>query len=143
MPYEFRALRSTQSQAMQLDVEKAVSKSARGRVGFLENRHGGDRVRSDAAKCVRHLHHPETKKNGQTLRLTKDELHRRVQEAVERLPGNAYEFTQPIQMRFNELFAGVRGDIAVKVFGERVRARCCAQQTKSPQFCVGSTVPRT
>ena len=34
------------------------------------------------------------------------------------LPGNAYEFTQPIQMRFNELLAGVRGDIAVKVFGD-------------------------
>jgi len=34
------------------------------------------------------------------------------------LPGNAYEFTQPIQMRFNELLAGVRGDIAVKIFGD-------------------------
>ena len=34
------------------------------------------------------------------------------------LPGNAYEFTQPIQMRFNELLAGVRGDIAIKVFGD-------------------------
>ena len=33
-------------------------------------------------------------------------------------PGNAYEFTQPIQMRFNELIAGVRGDVAVKVFGD-------------------------
>jgi cobalt-zinc-cadmium resistance protein CzcA len=34
------------------------------------------------------------------------------------LPGNAYEFTQPIQMRFNELIAGVRSDLAVKVFGD-------------------------
>ncbi len=34
------------------------------------------------------------------------------------LPGNAYEFTQPIQMRFNELIAGVRSDVAVKVFGD-------------------------
>jgi len=33
-------------------------------------------------------------------------------------PGNAYEFTQPIQMRFNELIAGVRADVAVKVFGD-------------------------
>jgi heavy metal efflux system protein len=32
--------------------------------------------------------------------------------------GNNYEFTQPIQMRFNELIAGVRGDVAVKVFGD-------------------------
>src|SRR5437867_2539507 len=34
------------------------------------------------------------------------------------LPGNAYEFTQPIQMRFNELIAGVRSDVALKVFGD-------------------------
>lgn len=32
--------------------------------------------------------------------------------------GNAYEFTQPIQMRFNELIAGVRSDVAIKVFGD-------------------------
>jgi cobalt-zinc-cadmium resistance protein CzcA len=50
--------------------------------------------------------------------LPKEELVRRVQEALERLPGNSYGFTQPIQLRFNELLAGARGDIAAKVFGE-------------------------
>jgi cobalt-zinc-cadmium resistance protein CzcA len=39
---------------------------------------------------------------------------------VARVPGNAYEFTQPIEMRFNELLAGVRGDLAVKVFGDEL-----------------------
>jgi cobalt-zinc-cadmium resistance protein CzcA len=34
------------------------------------------------------------------------------------IPGNNYEFTQPIQMRFNELIAGVRSDVAVKIFGD-------------------------
>ena len=34
------------------------------------------------------------------------------------IPGNNYEFTQPIQMRFNELLSGVRADVAVKVFGD-------------------------
>ncbi|WP_043110486.1 efflux RND transporter permease subunit [Polycyclovorans algicola] len=34
------------------------------------------------------------------------------------VPGNNYEFTQPIQMRFNELISGVRADVAVKVFGD-------------------------
>lgn len=38
--------------------------------------------------------------------------------AVQMVPGNNYEFTQPIQMRFNELIAGVRSDVAVKVFGD-------------------------
>jgi len=34
------------------------------------------------------------------------------------IPGNRYEFLQPIQMRFNELIAGVRAELAVKVFGD-------------------------
>ncbi len=34
------------------------------------------------------------------------------------VPGNNYEWTQPIQMRFNELVAGVRGDVAIKVYGD-------------------------
>lgn len=38
--------------------------------------------------------------------------------AVSTIPGNNYEFTQPIQMRFNELISGVRSDVAVKVFGD-------------------------
>ena len=38
--------------------------------------------------------------------------------AARTIPGNNYEFTQPIQMRFNELLSGVRADVAVKVFGD-------------------------
>ena len=51
-------------------------------------------------------------------RKPKAELVREVEEAVARLAGNTYEFTQPIEMRFNELIAGVRSDVAVKVFGD-------------------------
>ncbi|MDM4771425.1 efflux RND transporter permease subunit [Solimonas sp. SE-A11] len=44
-------------------------------------------------------------------------------EAVVRpIPGNNYEFTQPIQMRFNELLSGVRADVAVKVYGDDLEA---------------------
>lgn len=39
-------------------------------------------------------------------------------EHVSHIPGNRYEFLQPIQMRFNELIAGVRAELAVKVFGD-------------------------
>lgn len=49
---------------------------------------------------------------------SKADLVRAIEEDVKRIPGNAYEFTQPIQMRFNELIAGVRSDVAVKVFGD-------------------------
>ena len=45
-------------------------------------------------------------------------LIKRLEDALNKLPGNNYEFTQPIQMRFNELIAGVRSDVAVKVFGD-------------------------
>lgn len=38
--------------------------------------------------------------------------------AVEAVPGNKYELTQPIEMRFNELIAGVRADVAVRVYGD-------------------------
>ena len=41
-----------------------------------------------------------------------------IESVASKLPGNNYEFTQPIQMRFNELISGVRADVAVKVFGD-------------------------
>jgi cobalt-zinc-cadmium resistance protein CzcA len=41
-----------------------------------------------------------------------------LQATVADIPGNNYEFTQPIQMRFNELLSGVRSDVAIKVFGD-------------------------
>ena len=55
-------------------------------------------------------------------RETKADVRRRVEEILGGIPGNVYEFTQPIQMRFNELLAGVRADLAVKVFGDDLDA---------------------
>ncbi|NKI25806.1 CusA/CzcA family heavy metal efflux RND transporter [Arenibacter sp. 6A1] len=49
---------------------------------------------------------------------TKDELADKFKEALSVLPGVEVEFTQPIEMRFNELITGVRADIAIKIFGE-------------------------
>ncbi|MFB2765080.1 efflux RND transporter permease subunit [Marinobacter shengliensis] len=49
---------------------------------------------------------------------TKGELVSEMEEAVTQLPGNKYEFTQPIEMRFNELISGVRADLGIKVFGD-------------------------
>ena len=48
----------------------------------------------------------------------KSEVVAEMEAAVRLIPGNNYEFTQPIQMRFNELISGVRSDLAVKVFGD-------------------------
>ena len=49
---------------------------------------------------------------------SRQELVEAVQARVAELPGNNYEFSQPIQLRFNELISGVRADVAVKVFGD-------------------------
>ena len=48
----------------------------------------------------------------------KEELANKFKEALTVIPGIDYEFTQPIEMRFNELITGVRSDIAIKIFGE-------------------------
>jgi heavy metal efflux system protein len=49
---------------------------------------------------------------------SKEELANRFKEALNIIPGIDYEFTQPIEMRFNELITGVRADLAIKIFGE-------------------------
>lgn len=49
---------------------------------------------------------------------SRDELLAAIQAAANKLPGNIYEFSQPIQLRFNELISGVRSDVAIKVFGD-------------------------
>ena len=49
---------------------------------------------------------------------SREDLLAAMQEAVEAIPGNSYEFSQPIQLRFNELISGVRSDVAVKIFGD-------------------------
>ena len=51
-------------------------------------------------------------------RKPKETLVAELETAAKKIPGNNYEFTQPIQMRFNELIAGVRSDLAIKVYGD-------------------------
>ena len=86
---------------------------------FSQDRHGRDRLRPDAAERLGHVHHPEAAGGmARSRRCPRTSWSSAIEAAVEALPGNNYEFTQPIQMRFNELIAGVRGDVAVKVFGD-------------------------
>ncbi|HBK47417.1 MAG TPA: CusA/CzcA family heavy metal efflux RND transporter [Xanthomonadaceae bacterium] len=51
-------------------------------------------------------------------RKPKVQLVAELEQAVRAIPGNNYEFTQPVQMRMNELIAGVRAEVAIKVFGD-------------------------
>jgi len=108
----------TQSQAMQFAVEKSISQFPQ--VAFVFSKIGTAEIATDpmppnAADTFIIL---KPREDWPDPKLPKEKLVAEIERAVKTLPGNAYEFTQPIQMRFNELIAGVRGDIAVKVFGD-------------------------
>ncbi|EKZ98273.1 heavy metal cation tricomponent efflux pump HmuA [Cupriavidus sp. HMR-1] len=49
---------------------------------------------------------------------SRESLRTAIEAELEKIPGNRYEFSQPIQLRFNELISGVRSDVAVKLFGD-------------------------
>ncbi|MDB5620644.1 CusA/CzcA family heavy metal efflux RND transporter [Tardiphaga sp.] len=108
----------TQSQAMQRDVEKALL--ALPQVARVFSKTGTAEVASDPMPPNASDTFVMLKPQAQwpDPKLPKDELLKQVEAAVGQLPGNQYEYTQPIQMRFNELIAGVRGDLAVKIFGD-------------------------
>lgn len=59
-------------------------------------------------------------KNQWTSAKSREELFEKMEEEMNHFPGVIYEFTQPIQMRFNELMTGVRQDIAIKIYGENL-----------------------
>lgn len=50
--------------------------------------------------------------------MTKDKLQEEIEEKLNEVPGQGYNFSQPIEMRFSELVSGVKADIGIKVFGE-------------------------
>ena len=108
----------TQSTEMQFEVEKEVSKLPE--VQFIFSKTGTAEMAADPMppnvsdtfiilKPKSEWPNPDE---------DKAEVIKRLENQVGQLMGNNYEFTQPIQMRFNELISGVRSDIAVKVFGD-------------------------
>ncbi len=108
----------TQSQAMQLDLENAIR--ALPQVDYVFSKTGTADIATDPMPPNLTDTFIMLKPEDQwpDPHLPKDTLIEEISARIAGLPGNAYEFSQPIQLRFNELLAGVRGDIAVKVFGE-------------------------
>ncbi|HEY0597666.1 CusA/CzcA family heavy metal efflux RND transporter [Sphingopyxis sp.] len=107
-----------QSQAMQLRAERALA--ALPEVKFVFSKTGTAELASDPMppNISDTFIIMKNRKDWPDPRLSKAELTAKVEKALAGLPGNAFEISQPIQMRFNELIAGVRGDVAVKVFGD-------------------------
>jgi heavy metal efflux system protein len=116
--YRIPSTSLSESQAMQLKVEKAILRAPE--VAYVFSKTGTAEVATDPMPPnltdTYIMLKPE--EAWPDPHLPKQELIRRIQSQVDLLPGNAYEFSQPIQNRFNELLAGVRGDIAIKTFGE-------------------------
>jgi heavy metal efflux system protein len=121
-----------QSQAMQVPIERMLSQQPE--VRFVFSKTGTAELASDPmppnATDMFVLLKPRAAWPDPTL--TKEKLVARIEQRLAAIPGNAYEITQPIQMRFNELIAGVRGDIAVKVFGDDF-----AQMTRTAEQIAG------
>ncbi|OJY60861.1 MAG: cation transporter [Sphingobium sp. 66-54] len=111
-----------QSQAMQIPIERMVARQPE--VKFVFSKTGTAELASDPmppnATDMFVILKPQDEWPDPSL--TKAELVERLEGKLNQFPGNAYEITQPIQMRFNELIAGVRGDVAVKVFGDDFNA---------------------
>ncbi len=107
-----------QSQAMQVPLEQMMSRQME--VKFVFSKTGTAELASDPmppnATDMFVILKPRDEWPDPSL--SKVDLVERLEGELRKIPGNAYEITQPIQMRFNELIAGVRGDIAVKVFGD-------------------------
>jgi cobalt-zinc-cadmium resistance protein CzcA len=117
-----------QSQRMQFAVEKAVRKVPE--VQYVFSRTGTAEVASDPMPPNLSDTFVIVKPRDQwpDPGLPKDELVKKIDASLSGLLGNAYEYTQPIQMRFNELVAGVRSDVAVSVFGDNLGSMLATAQ---------------
>lgn len=79
---------------------------------------------------------------------TIDELRTRMQAFLENIPGNNSEFSQPIELRFNELISGVRSDVGIKVFGDdmevlNTQAQAIAQKVQKISGATAVKVEQT
>lgn len=108
----------TQSTAMQMEVEKTLKTFPE--VGFIFSKTGTAEVASDPMppNLSDTFVMLKDRKEWPDPSLSKDELIEKMEEALQVLPGNVFEFTQPIELRFNELIAGVKSDVAIKIFGD-------------------------
>ena len=107
-----------QAQAMQLLIERQITKFPE--IAFVFSRTGTPDLAADPMPPSSSDTYIIVKPQNEwpDPGMTKDDLIKRIEAEATKLPGNKVGFSQPIEMRFNELIAGVREDLAVKVFGD-------------------------
>ena len=103
---------NTAAQAMLLKKFPTEIKQVVSRIGASEI--PTDPMGINSCDLIIQLKDPSEWKNAKTM----EELEEKMDKELDAFPEVNFEFTQPIQMRFNELIAGVKSDIAVKIFGE-------------------------
>lgn len=108
----------TQSTEMQTMVEKAIKKFPQ--VAYVYSKTGTAEMASDPMppNVSDTFIILKSREEWPDPNLDKTNLIEMIQGEVNKIPGNNYEFTQPIEMRFNELISGVRSDLAVKIYGD-------------------------
>jgi cobalt-zinc-cadmium resistance protein CzcA len=112
-----------ESVAMQKQVEAAILRSFPDEVDEVFARTGTAEVATDPmGPNVSDTYVMLKPRSAWTKASSQEELAEAMEEVVADLPGQAYELSQPIELRFNELISGVRSDVAVKVFGDDLDA---------------------
>ena len=76
------------------------------------------RDRPDGPGALRHLHHAQAPRASGRKAKTQEELVAAMAQATKVLPGMRAVYTQPIEMRINEMVAGIRSDLGIKLYGE-------------------------
>jgi heavy metal efflux system protein len=130
----------TQSQELQFAVERAVSSVPE--VKFVFSKTGTAEMAADPMppNVSDTFIILKDKDQWPDSSIEKSEIIAKINKAVSDVPGNNYEFTQPIQMRFNELISGVRSDVAVKIYGDDfgVMEKTAAQLVQTLKSVEGS-----
>lgn len=112
----------TQSTQMQMEVEKVIKEMPE--VAYVFSKTGTAEMASDPMppNISDTFIMLKPQNEWPDPKLKKVDLVKQIEERVTNIPGNSYEFTQPIEMRFNELISGVRSDVAIKVYGDQFDA---------------------
>jgi len=118
-PARIPSISLSTSVAMQAQVETLLRKEFPNEVADIFARTGTAEIATDPmGPNVSDTYIMLKPKKEWTRAGTQEELAQAIEQELAKLPGQAYEITQPIELRFNELISGVRSDVAAKIFGD-------------------------
>ena len=118
-PARIPSIGITTSIDMQREVERVLREEFPDEIASIFARTGTAEIATDPmGPNVSDTYLMLTPRSEWTRASTQEELAEEVEEALSSIPGQNFEISQPIELRFNELISGVRSDIAVKVFGD-------------------------